>query len=94
MKNLNTLLLATSLITASFLATSTASANVDTAGQASSLCKAEAAKVHPGYKRSKSVKIKQTRGVFKIKLKVVTESETMATFCDVTQKGEVSYTKT
>lgn len=94
MKNLNTLLLASSLVAASLLATSTASANdIKTAGQASSLCKEQAAKAHPGYKRSKSVKIKQSRGVFKLKLKVVTDNETITTFCEVTKKGEVSYAK-
>lgn len=93
MKNLNTLLVASSLIVTSFLATSTAYANVKTAGQASSLCKAQAEKAHPGYTRSKSVKIKQSRGVFKIKLKVVTDTETITTFCEVTKDGEVSYAK-
>lgn len=75
MKNLNTLALASSILAASLLITTPAQASVNTAGQATSLCKAQAEKAHPGYKRSKSVKIKQTRGVFKIKMKVITESE-------------------
>jgi len=72
---------------------SSQAANIKTAGQAMSLCKAQAEKAHPDYKRSKSTKIKQTRGVFKIKMKVVTDSESMTTFCEVSKDGTVSYAK-
>lgn len=94
MKNLKTLTLASSLFLAGLAVNTNAYADgINTAGQASSLCKAQAEKAHPGYKRSKSVKIKQTRGVFKIKMKIVTETESLITFCEVTKDGDVSYAK-
>lgn len=94
MKNLKTLTLASSIFLAGLVANTSAYADdINTAGQASSLCKAQAEKAHPDYKRSKSVKIKQTRGVFKIKMKVVTETESLITLCEVNKSGEVSYAK-
>jgi len=68
-------------------------ATIKTAGQAMSLCKAQAEKAHPGYKRSKSTKIKQSRGVFKIKMKVITDNESLTTFCEVNKEGTISYAK-
>lgn len=93
MKNTNIITLASSIFAASLLISSPTHASVKTAGQATSLCKAQAEKAHPGYKRSKSVKIKQTRGVFKIKMKVITETESVIAFCEVNKEGEISYAK-
>jgi len=84
-----TVILATGLL---FSANSYA-ASVKTAGQAMALCTEEAEKAHPDYKRSKSKNIKQKRGVFTIKLKVVTESGSVKTVCEVDKEGTVTYTK-
>jgi hypothetical protein len=89
-----TKLTATSVILASSLLISTANANeVASAGQAIGLCKEKAQLAHPGYKLSKSTKIKQTRGVYKITMRVITEEERLKTFCEVTKAGEVTYSK-
>jgi len=94
MKNSTSLTLATSLFVASLLFSSTSNAaNIKTAGQAMTLCKAQAEKAHPEYQRSKSTKIKQTRGVVKIKMKGITKNESFTTFCEVNKDGEVSYAK-
>ncbi|MFT6408304.1 MAG: hypothetical protein ACJAQ6_001722 [Arenicella sp.] len=94
MKNSTTLTLAASLLTAGLLFSATSSAaDVKTAGQAMSLCKSQAEKAHPGYERSKSTKIKQSRGVFKIRMKVITADESLTAFCEVTKDGTVSYAK-
>ncbi len=99
MKNLITkkstsLTLAASLFTAGLLfSASSQAAEIKTAGQAMSLCKAQAEKAHPGYKRSKSTKIKQSRGIFKIKMKVITDNESLTTFCEVNREGTISYAK-
>jgi hypothetical protein len=94
MKNSNTLRLTASL----FIAGLTFSANsyaddVETAGQAMTLCTSQAEKAHPDYQRSKSLKIKQRRGVFKIKMKVVTQDDSVIALCEVTKDGAVSYAK-
>ncbi len=99
MKNLianksTSLTLAASVLTAGLLfSTSSQAADIKTAGQAMSLCKAQAEKAHPGYKRSKSTKIKQSRGIFKIKMKVITDKESLTTFCEVNKEGAISYAK-
>ena len=94
MKNSTTMTLAASLLTACLLfSTTSLAADVKTAGQAMSLCKSQAEKAHPGYERSKSTKIKQTRGVFKIKMKVITANASLTTLCEVTRDGTVSYAK-
>lgn len=90
MKYFKTLVLASSLIAAN---SAVNAAEINTAGQAMGLCKEQAQNAHPGYKRSKSTKIKQTRGVFKITLKVMTETEKFKTFCEVNKDGTVSYAK-
>jgi len=99
MKNL-TIKNSTSLkIAASILATgllfsaNSQAATIKTAGQAMGLCKEQAEKAHPDYKRSKSTNIKQKRGVFKIKMKVVTESETLKVLCEVAKDGTITYAK-
>ena len=94
MKNSTTLKIAAALLTTGlFFSTSSNAATIKTAGQALTLCKSQAEKAHPGYKRSKSTKIKQKRGVFKIKMKVITENESLATYCEVTKDGSISYAK-
>ncbi len=94
MKNSTTLKLASGLFAAGLLfSTAGNAAQVKTAGQAMTLCKAQAEKAHPGYQRSRSTKIKQSRGVFKIKLKVTTADDSLVTFCDVQKDGTVSYAK-
>lgn len=86
--------LATALLAASLLfSASSQAADIKTAGQAMTLCKTQAEKAHPGYKRSKATKIKQTRGVFKIKMKVVTTDGSLTTFCEVSKDGTISYAK-
>lgn len=95
MKNSTTMKLISGLFAASLLFSATSdAAQIKTAGQAMTLCKAHATKAHPDYKRSKSTNIKQKRGVFKIKMKVVTTKESISTFCEVAKDGAVSYTKT
>jgi len=94
MKNSNTLKFAAGLFTAGLIfSTSSNAASINTAGQAMTLCKAQAEKAHPGYQRSKSTKIKQRRGVYKIKMKVVTADESITTFCEVSKDGTISYAK-
>ena len=95
MKNSTTMKLTSGLFAASLLFSATSNAaEIKTAGQAMSLCKAHATKTHPDYKRSKSVNIKQSRGIFKIKMKVITKQESFSTFCEVTKDGILSYAKT
>ena len=95
MKNSNTLKLAASLLIASLTFSANSYADdVNTAGQAMTLCTSQAEKAHLGYQRSKSLKIKQRRGVFKIKMKVVTQDDSLITLCEVTKDGTVSYAKT
>ena len=94
MKNSLTLTLASSVLAASLLFSSSANAaKIKTAGQAMSLCKAQAEKAHAGYKRSKSTKIKQHRGNFKIKMKIITSEGSLTTSCDVSKDGTVVYAK-
>lgn len=94
MKNSLPLKLASGLFAASLLfSANSQAAQIKTAGQAMSLCKAQAEKAHPNYQRSKSTKIKQSRGVFKIKMKVVTSDESLTTLCDVKKDGTISYSK-
>jgi hypothetical protein len=94
MKNSTTLKLTISLLTAGLLFSATSAAgNINSAGQAMSLCKAQAEKAHPGYERSKSTQIKQSRGVFKIKMKVITSEESVKTICEVSKDGTISYSK-
>lgn len=95
MKNSTKTKLVSSLFATSLLFSATSNAaQIKTAGQAMSLCKAHATKTHADYKRSKSTNIKQKRGVYKIKMKVVTKQESISTLCEVTKDGTVSYTTT
>jgi len=92
MKNFYITKLTASLFAAGLLfSASSNAAEIKTAGQAVSLCKAQAEKSHPDYKRSKSTKIKQIRGAFKIKMKVTTSEESIKTICEVQKDGTVSY---
>lgn len=89
MKKITPLLIALSLVTANG-----AYANeVKSAGQAVGICKAEAEKQHADFKRAKPKKIKQTRGMFKIRLNVTTEGGKETVNCEVSKGGEVSYSK-
>lgn len=94
MNNLKKTTLTCSFLIATLIGTAPAqAAKISTAGQANSACKAQAEKAHPDYKHSRSIKIKQARGVFKIKMRIVTETETITTLCDVTRDGEITYVK-
>ena len=89
MKKLSLSLLA---LTLSFASASQAAVPAKSSGHAVTLCKAQAEVAHEGYKRSKASKIKLTRGVYKVKLKVVTETESLNTVCEIAKDGEISYT--
>jgi len=94
MKNSNSFKLAAGLLTAGLIFSANSYAQeINTAGQAMTLCTSQAEKAHPGYQRSKSLKIKQRRGIFKIKMKVVTKEDSLITFCEVAKDGTVSYAK-
>jgi len=92
MKNLSKLVFTTGFILASSTFASVQAGEVKSAGQATSICKAQAKSTHPDYTKSKATKIKQTRGKFKIKLKVTTETESIKTVCEVDKDGTVTYT--
>ncbi|MCH2191162.1 MAG: hypothetical protein MK188_09585 [Gammaproteobacteria bacterium] len=85
--------LSSSIIALSFLAAGTAQAATPakSSGHAVTLCKAEAELAHEGYKRAKANKIKLTRGVYQIKLKVVTEGETIKSVCEIAKDGAITY---
>jgi len=87
-KLINTLITSTLIIVSM-----SAHAEVKTTAQALTLCKAQAEKAHPGYKRSTAKKIKQMRKKFKIDLHVLTETGKIKTQCLVTKDGEVTYVK-
>lgn len=89
MKTLISTLLASTLI----LISANAHADVKTSAQALTLCKAQAEKAHPGYKRSTAKKMKQIRTKFKINLNVITETGKENTICEVNKAGEITYTK-
>jgi len=89
MKTLLNTLLASSLILISI----NTHAEVKTSAQAVTLCKAQAEKAHPDYKRSSVKKIKQIRTKFKINLRVLTEAGTENIVCEVTKGGEITYAK-
>jgi len=82
--------LALALISAS---SAISAAEVETPGQAMSLCRAEAKLQHPDHKRIKSTKIKQVRSTFKITLKITSENEKVKSLCEVTRDGSVTYAK-
>ncbi len=90
MKNLTTSLLAVSL----FVATGAQAAQpVKSSGHAVSLCKAQASASNENYKRARASKIKQTRGVYKIKLKVLTEDGSSNALCEIAKDGTITYSK-
>ena len=90
MNTLKSLTLALGLILAS---TAVSAAEINTAGQAMSVCRAHAQQQHPDHKRIKSSKIKEVKSTFKITLKVTSENEKVKTLCEVTRDGKVTYTK-
>lgn len=69
----------------------TAHAEKLTAGKAISLCRAEAIASHSDYKSSKSKRIKQLRGGFKLKLQVRLADKSITSNCAVNKSGEVTY---
>ncbi len=75
------------------LAPAHAATPAKSSGHAVTLCKAQASIAHEGYKRARASKIKLTRGVYKIKLKVLTESGSQMTVCEISKEGEISYAK-
>ena len=89
MKILSSTLLAAMLLVAS----NAHAADIKTAGQALTLCKAQAETAHPGYKRSMSKKIRQNRAGFKLNLKVITANGSENTICEVAKDGEVTYSR-
>lgn len=93
MKYLTKLTATTALLVSSMMASSANAADVASAGEAIGLCKEKAQLAHPGYKLSKSTKIKQTRGAYKITMRVVTEDARLKTICEVTKDGQVTYSK-
>lgn len=90
MKKLTSSLIALTIL---FAANVQAGEPAKSSGHAVTLCKAQASIAHEGYKRARASKIKLTRGVYKIKLKVVTETESMNTVCQIAKDGTISYTK-
>ena len=83
-----------SLIAASLLIASASYAeDVTTAGQALSICKAQAEIAHADHKRSILKKVRQNRNGYQVKLKILTNEGAVSTVCDVTKEGEVTYTK-
>jgi len=62
-------------------------------GHAVTMCKTQASLAHEGYKRARTSRIKLTRGVYKIKLAVVTEEGKIQTLCEVEKDGTINYTK-
>ncbi len=92
MKRLTTSVIALTL-TLGLSANSLAKTPANSSGHAVTLCKSQASIAHEGYKRAKASKIKLTRGVYKIKLKVLTESGSQSTVCEIAKDGEISYTK-
>lgn len=68
-----------------------AHAQVESAGAAVSLCKAEAAKQHSDITNIKSKRIKESRSGYKVKLSVKAGGEKMKATCKVARDGEVTY---
>lgn len=62
-------------------------------GHAVTLCKNQASIAHEGFKRAKANNIKLTRGVYKIKLKVLTEEGSVKTVCKIAKDGTIDYSK-
>ncbi|GAA6138836.1 hypothetical protein NBRC116583_25830 [Arenicella sp. 4NH20-0111] len=87
--------LTSSLFALTFLFAAAAQAGepAKSSGHAVTLCKSQAGLAHEGYKRARASKIKLTRGVYKIKLKVVTEEGSVKTVCEIAKDGSISYTK-
>lgn len=82
-----------SLMALTFTAAANAGIPAKSSGHAVTLCKAQASEAHEGYKRAKANKIKLTRGVYNIKMRVVTEEGSVKTVCEIATDGTISYTK-
>jgi len=81
------------LATGLFFSLNSYAESVEIAGQAIGLCKEQAKKAHPDYQQSKSMDIRQKPGIFIIKMKVVTESESIRIVCTVDKDGTITYAK-
>ena len=66
-------------------------ATVSSAGQAMSLCKAEAQAQNNNYVSSKSAQIKRIRSGFRMKLRVVLEDGSARAKCEVDRDGSIKY---
>lgn len=62
-------------------------------GHAVTMCKQQAAIAHEGYKRARAANIKLTRGIYKIKLKVLTDEGSVKTVCTIAKDGTIDYSK-
>ena len=83
-------LLTASLLLLSF---STQAIKVKTSATALTMCKAEAALAHPNQTKIAMKKIKQTRGIFKVTLKVSTPKGKVSTLCVIDKEGKITYSK-
>jgi hypothetical protein len=68
-------------------------ATVNSAGQAMSLCKAEAQAQNDNYVSSKSAQIKRIRTGFRMKLRVVLDDGSARAKCEVGRDGTVNYSQ-
>lgn len=87
MKSLISILLLASV----FYAGVTQAKEVTSAGQAISLCKAQAIENNDDYVSSKSKRIKETRSGYKLKLKVTLADSTVSSNCVVGKDGTITY---
>jgi len=71
----------------------TQAAEIRSAGQAITLCKTEAMEQNADYVRSKSRNIKETRGGYKLKMKVTLAESTVVSKCTVSRDGTVDYSQ-
>ena len=68
-------------------------ATVSSAGQAMSLCRAEAQAQNDNYVSSKSAQIKRVRTGFRMKLRVVLEDGSTRANCEVGRDGSIKYSQ-
>lgn len=68
-------------------------ATVSSAGQAMSICKAEAQAQNDNYVSSKSAQIKRVRTGFRMKLRVVLEDGSTRANCEVGRDGRIKYSQ-
>lgn len=66
---------------------------VETLGQAISLCRAEAMTVNDDFVRSKSTRMKETRSGYNIRLKVYLSETSVTSTCDIQRDGTLAYSQ-